>query len=97
MFITDVATQTQIEVNSMSCQTELSGNDLAQLKQQLQTTQNEVKKIQCTAKQLLTCEALKKDNQLLKFYTCTGMIQCYPIQSCIGINLPSSISLYKNS
>ena len=77
MFITGAATQTEIEVNSVSCQIELSGNDLAQLEQQLQTTQNEVKKRQGTAKQSLTCEALKKDNQLLKLYT--GMTQCKSI------------------
>ena len=77
MFITGGVTQTEIEVNSVSCQTELSGNDLEKLEQQLQTTQNEVKKLHGTAKQSLTCDALKKDNQLLKFYT--GMVQCNPI------------------
>ena len=77
MFITGVATQSEIEVNSVSCQTKLSENDLAKLEQQLQTTQNEVKKLQGTAKQSLHCDALTKDNQLLKFYT--GLVQCNPI------------------
>ena len=74
------ATQTEIEMKTVSCQPEMSGEDLTRLEQQLQERLDQMGKLQQTAqdlqkaveKQSLGCEALKKDNHLLKFYT--GMI-----------------------
>lgn len=74
-----VATQTEFEMKSVSCQTELSGEDLVLLDQQLLERQKEVEKLQQTLQTIQddfgkpppTCEVLKKDNHRLKFYTGT--------------------------
>lgn len=61
----------------MACQTDLSGDDVIQMKQLLKNSQEEVAKLRQTVqavqddltKRTLTREAVEKDNHLLKFYT----------------------------
>lgn len=75
-----VSNQPETEMKTVSCQTEMSGEDLARLERELQEHHDQVGKLKQTVqdvqknleKQSLGCEALKEDNRLLKFYT--GMI-----------------------